>query len=65
MDKFEDAVKQGQATELDGTAFKELRKCSFSNPDAIGVEHDRLKALYGTEELIFGKLLEVVQILQE
>ena len=62
LDEFQDAVKQGQATELDETAFEELRKRIFLKPDAFGVEHDRWKALCGTEEQILGKLSEVAWI---
>ena len=65
LDKFEDAVKDGLHSDLDKAGFKELRKFSFSNPDAIGVEFDRLKKLYETEEQIFSKLLEIVQLFKD
>ena len=50
---------------LDKNGFKELKKFSFENPEAIGDEYNRLKNLYSNEEQIFVKLLEVVQILNE
>ena len=63
MGSFEDAVRDGKDGNLDKKDFMTLEKFSFTDPDAASSEFDRLQNLYETVEEIFGKTLELIDIL--